>query len=175
MCSQTAAANIGRLREPKQVIYITETHMEIRHSVSCCCCCFLFFFFGFFCGGCQMSRWSFRVAYDTGLDLRCILSVPWCLTQSQCPLLPQMLKNMFWFVSCGKQVQDILLSVIIFSCSLMLNWMCLWWHYLSVSSLTFTHIFQTMHYMSLITCKSSFFDWCNWFMIPHWNNPLSCH
>lgn len=53
-CSQKSAANIGRLREPKHVIYVTVNHIESRSCVIQYLCCCGFFLF---CVGHQLKRW----------------------------------------------------------------------------------------------------------------------
>lgn len=62
LSSQTPAANIGRWREPKHVIYNTVNHMETSQCLiqSSCCCDFLLSFWGR-----QLNRQSISVAQDT--------------------------------------------------------------------------------------------------------------
>ena len=65
VCSQTSAANIGRLREAKLVIYITVKRMEIRQCVIFSACFCLCGFFMMFRRGHRLSRRSFSLAQDS--------------------------------------------------------------------------------------------------------------
>lgn len=81
-CSQTTAANIGRLRESKDNVNNTANQMDIRQPVNYCCCGFFFFLF-FFQRRCQMNRWSFSVVQDKCL---CMLLKECGQTTSKCGL-----------------------------------------------------------------------------------------